>query len=103
MSTVWEDTDVCANQYRYVLGIYLTTVLSSSYVIIMDRGINLPGHGNNVFYVLKATVKRYFKVKMELICKLVSNNTTKIGMLPSASKYISIKFADQCLHIINNK
>ena len=24
-------------------------------------------------------------------------------MIPSASKYVSIKFADQCLHILNNK
>ena len=35
--------------------------------------------------------------------KLSSNNTTDIGMLPSASKYVSINFADQCLHILNNK
>ena len=40
---------------------------------------------------------------MELIGKLGSNNITKIGILPSASKEVSIKFADQCLHIINNK
>ena len=35
--------------------------------------------------------------------KLASNNTTNIGMLPSASKYVSMNFADQCLHILNNK
>ena len=35
--------------------------------------------------------------------KLGSNNTKNIGMLPSASKYVSIKFEDQCLHILNNK
>ena len=35
--------------------------------------------------------------------KLSSNDTTNIGMLPSASKDLSIKFPDQCLHIINNK
>ena len=40
---------------------------------------------------------------MELIGKLEGNNTTNIGMTTSASKYISIKFADQCLYIINNK
>ena len=47
--------------------------------------------------------KRYLKGKMELMGKLESNNTTNIGMLTSASKYVSINFADQCLHIINNK
>ena len=40
---------------------------------------------------------------MELMGKLASNDTTNIGMLPSASKYVSVKFADQCLHILNNK
>ena len=40
---------------------------------------------------------------MELICKLASNNTPKIEILPSASKYATIKFADQCLNILNIK
>ena len=38
-----------------------------------------------------------------IIDKLASNDTTKNGMLPSASKDISIKFAYQCLHILNKK
>ena len=40
---------------------------------------------------------------MELISKLESYDTSKIGMLPSASKDVSIKFVDQCRHILNNK
>ena len=40
---------------------------------------------------------------MELIGKLESNNTSKIGMLPSVSKYVSIKCSYQCINIINNK
>ena len=40
---------------------------------------------------------------MKLIGKLGSNNTTKIGMLPSASKDVCIQFTDQCLHILNKK
>ena len=40
---------------------------------------------------------------MELMGKLAGKDTKNIGMLPSASKYVSIKFAYQCLHIINNK
>ena len=39
---------------------------------------------------------------MELMGKLASNNNTNIAMLPSASNYVSIKFAYQCLHILNN-
>ena len=40
---------------------------------------------------------------MELIGKVGSNDTTKIGMLPSSSKDVSIKLEYQCLHILNNK
>ena len=40
---------------------------------------------------------------MELIGKLASKNTSNIGMHPSASKNISVKFPYQCINIINNK
>ena len=63
MSTVWEDTDGCAKTYRCALAIYLKTVLSSSYGIIMDRAINPPGHGKNIVDRLNATYTRYLKEK----------------------------------------
>ena len=40
---------------------------------------------------------------MKLIGKLASNDTSKIGIFPSASKDVSIIFAYPCLHILNNK
>ena len=85
------------------LAIYLIIVLSSSYGIIIYCAINAPGHGNNVVDGLNATGKRYLNGELEIIGKLGSNDTTNIGMLPSASKYVSIKFSDQCIQIINNK
>ena len=48
MSTVWGDTNGCAKQYRCALVIYLMTLLSSSYGIIMDNAINTSGYGKNV-------------------------------------------------------
>ena len=103
MSTVWEENDGCAKKYRCDLAVYLMPVLSYSYGIIMDCAINAPGHRNNVIYGLNATDKCYLKEEMEPIGKLESNDTTHIGMLNSASKYDPIKFADQCLHILNSK
>ena len=79
------------------------TVLPYSYGIIMDRAINTPGHVKNVVYGLNATDKWHLKGEMELIGKLESNETTKIGIIPSASKDVFIKFSDQRLHILNNK
>ena len=55
ISTVWEDTYGCAKQYRCALGVYLITVMSYSYVIIIDRAINAPAHVKNVFDGLDAT------------------------------------------------
>ena len=103
MSTVWEDTNGCAKQYKCALAIYLMIVLSSSYGIIMDHEINAPGHGKNFVDGLNLTEKYYLKGGMELIDKLSSNNTSKIGILPSASKYVSNKVSDQCIYILNHK
>ena len=103
MSKVLEDTDGCAKKFRCALAIYLMTVLSYSYGIITDHVINSPGHGNNFVDGINATEKCYLKEEMEPMAKLVSKDTTNIGMLPSASKYVSIKFSDQCIHILNNK
>ena len=40
---------------------------------------------------------------MEYIGKLASNYTSKVIMLPSASKGVSIKFLDKCINILYNK
>ena len=57
MSTVWEDTTGCAKQYRCALDIYLMTVLSSSYGIIMDCAINASVHVKNSVDEINATEK----------------------------------------------
>ena len=79
------------------------TVLSSSYDIITDRAINAPDHGNNVVDGLNSMEKVYFKEQMELIGKLGSKDISRIGILPSASKFTSVKFVDECIKILNNK
>ena len=103
MSAVWEDIYGCAKQDMCALDIYLMTVLSSSYGIIMDRAINTPVHVKYVVDGINATDKCYLNGEMEFIGKLGSNDTSKIGMLCSASKYVSGKFTDKCIHIINHK
>ena len=74
MSTVWEEKYGCAKKYRCALDIYLMTVLSYSYGIIMDRAINATGHGSNVVDGLNKTGKNDLKEQMELIGKLATNN-----------------------------
>ena len=103
MSTVWEDTDGCANQYRCDLAIFLMTVLLTSYGIIIYRAMNAQGHGNNVVNEINATDKLYLSKQVELVGKLAKNNTSNIGRLLSASKDVSVKFTDHCINILNNE
>ena len=74
MSTVWKDTDSFVKQYRYAIDIYLMTLLSYLYRIIMDNPINEPGNRNNVAYGLDTTDKIYSKKNMELLGKSASND-----------------------------
>ena len=45
LSKIWENTDGCSEQYRCASALYLMSVMSQCYSIIIDRGINAPGHG----------------------------------------------------------
>ena len=65
----------------------------------MDHAINAPGNGNNFVGGINATENIYLQEQMELIGKLGRKGTSKIGMIPSASKDISIKISDKCIHI----
>ena len=103
MSKLLGDTNGFSKQYTRALDIYLMTLLSYLYGIIMYRTINSPGNGKIVVDGINATDKFYLKEKMELIGKLLIKDISNIGMLPSASKYVSIKFSYQCIHILNNK
>ena len=49
LSTIWENTDGCAEQYGFDSSLYLMSVTSQIYSIIIDRGISAPGHGKEVF------------------------------------------------------
>ena len=59
LSTIWENTDGCAEQYICASAIYLMSVMSKCYLIIIDRGISSPGHGKEVVDGLYNIDKRY--------------------------------------------
>ena len=44
ISTIQENKDVRADHYRCALALYLLSILSQSFNIIIDRGIIAPGH-----------------------------------------------------------
>ena len=45
LSTIWENTDGCEDQYICASAIYLISVMYQCYSIIIDQGIISPGHG----------------------------------------------------------
>ena len=103
ISTVRDEINICAKKYKCAFDIYLITVLSSSYGIIMDRAINALVHVNIFVDGINETDKLYLKEQMKLIGNLANNDTSNIGIISSASKYIFIKISEQCIHILNDK
>ena len=59
LSTIWENTDGCAEQYICASSIYLMSFLSQSHSIIIDRGISAPGNGKELVDGPNSVDKRY--------------------------------------------
>ena len=57
--TIWDQTDGCANQYRFPIAYYLISYLSTSYQIVLDRAVDTPSHGKDVVDGFNAAQKRY--------------------------------------------
>ena len=62
LSTIWENTDGCAEQYRYVSALYLMSVLSQCHLIIIYRGISAPGHGKELVDGINTIDKQYLSI-----------------------------------------
>ena len=56
---MWDQTDVCAKQYRCSIAYYLMSYLSTSYQIVLDRAVDTPGHGKDVVDGFIAVQKCY--------------------------------------------
>ena len=59
LSTIRENTDGCAEQYRCASALYLMSVILQTYSLIIDQGIIAPGHGKEVIDGLNAVDNRY--------------------------------------------
>ena len=59
LSTIWENTDGCEEQYRCASSLYLMSVLSQFYSVIIDVGVSANGHGKEVVGGLNYIGKRY--------------------------------------------
>ena len=59
LSTILENTDGCAEQYRCASALYFMSVMSQCYSVIIDRGISVPGHGKEVVDGINTIYKPY--------------------------------------------
>ena len=59
LSTIWGNTDGCAEQYICAYALYLMSIMSQCYSIIIDQGISAPENGKEVVYGLNAVDKGY--------------------------------------------
>ena len=75
LSTIWENTDGCAEQYICATAPNLMPVLYQSYSIIFDRGISAPGHDKEVVDGINATDKRYMYQLMSTVQLLGSKRS----------------------------
>ena len=59
LSTILENTDGCAEQYRCASALYIMSVVYQCYSVIIDRGISAPRHGKEVVNGINTIDKRY--------------------------------------------
>ena len=59
LSKIWGNTYGCSKKYICAFALYLMSVMSQCYSIIIDRGISAPGYGKEVVDVPNAVDKRY--------------------------------------------
>ena len=73
LSTIWENTYGCTKQYRCAYVLYIMSVMSPCYFIIIDQGISAPGNGKEVVDELNAIDKRYIYQLMSTVQLTGSN------------------------------
>ena len=66
-STIWENKDGCADQYICATALYLLSMFSHVYNIVIDHGAGAPGHGKYVVDDFKNTDARFLKMFMTTV------------------------------------
>ena len=59
LSTLWENTDGRAENYRCATSLFLLSILSQDFYLIIDHGVSAPGNFRDVVDGLNATEKRF--------------------------------------------
>ena len=60
-TTLWEETDGCAKQYSCATAMYLLSLISVRFNIVIDRTVGAPDHGKDIVDGLNSADKAFFK------------------------------------------
>lgn len=63
--TVWQKTDGCGKQYRSSKALYLLSLLSSTHGVVIDRMIEVSGHGKDAADGLGGLIKRFLRARFQ--------------------------------------
>ena len=66
-SNIWENTDGFTEKYICATALFLLSILSHVYNILIDRGGVAPGHGKYIVYGLKANHKMFLSTVMKTV------------------------------------
>ena len=66
LSTIWRNTDGCAEQYICASALYIMSVMSQCYSVIIDQGISSPEHGKEVVDGINYIDKRYIYISINV-------------------------------------
>ena len=64
MINIWENKDGCVEKYLCVTALYLLSILTYEYNIIIDGVVGETGHEREVFDGLNATYKSFISMLM---------------------------------------
>ena len=94
-STIMEDTDSCAKQYRCATAFYLLSRLAVQFDVVIDRAVGAPGHGKGVVDGLNALDKMFLCSAMFCILFPEETMNSKICsfILPHSMKVLVLQMS----------
>jgi hypothetical protein len=101
-STIMEDTDGCAKQYRSATALYLLSMLALQFNVVIDRAVGAPGHGKDVVDGLNAVDKRFLRNAMFRILNPEETSTNNSMQSHSATSHATFSFAEECRNLLQN-
>ena len=95
-TTLWEETDGCAKQYRCATAMYFMSLLAVRYNIVVDRAVGAPGHGKDVVDGLNAIDKEFLKRAMMRNKNPEDNHSCKDMFAHGFTLKGRVSFAEKC-------